>query len=335
MGRESSRPQKPAPSVAQAKYLGRIHRVVDHIERHLDARLTLDELARVACFSPFHFHRVFTACVGESLYQFILRLRLERAAGQLLQHPAKSVTAVALDCWFGSSAAFARAFRAAFGTSASTWRAAMRKNRETVRKTGEDHGVVGGYLDPSAATDGGGETTWRPFMPQTPSPLPVKPAESVRIEDAQPFTVAYVRHVGPYAGDGALFGRLFGRLCRWAGPRGLLGPGARLLTLYHDNPDITAEEKLRISVCVAVPPGTRPEGEVGVMQVDGGRYAVATFELDPSEYGAAWTWLMGTWLPGSGFEPDDRLCFEYYLNDPEQHPENKHRVEIWEPVRPL
>ena len=172
-------------------------------------------------------------------------------------------------------------------------------------------------------------------MSPTPSPMPVKPADSVRIEDSQPFTVAYVRNVGPYAGDSALFGRLFGQLCQWAGPRGLLGPGVRMLTLYHDNPEITAEEKLRISVCATVPPGTKPEGEIGVMQVDGGRYAVATFELDPSEYGAAWNWLMGTWFPSSGYQPDDRLCFETYLNEPEKHPQKKHQVEIWEPVRPL
>ena len=172
-------------------------------------------------------------------------------------------------------------------------------------------------------------------MPDPSVPAPSKPAEALRIEDAQPFTVAYVRHVGPYAGDSALFGRLFGRLCQWAGPRGLLGPGARLLTIAHDNPEITAEEKLRISVCVTVPPGTRPEGEVGVLQVDGGRYAVATFVLDPSEYGAAWNWLMGTWFPSSGYQPDDRPCYEAYLNDPGKDPQGKHHVEIWEPVRPL
>lgn len=172
-------------------------------------------------------------------------------------------------------------------------------------------------------------------MPLTPSPTPLKPADSVRIEDAQPFTVAYVRNVGPYAGDSALFGRLFGQLCRWAGPRGLLGPGVRMLTVYHDNPEITAEEKRRISVCATVPPGTKPEGEIGVMQVDGGRYVVATFELDPSEFGPAWNWLMGTWFPSSGYQPDDRLCFETYLNEPEKHPQKKHLVEFWEPVRPL
>jgi len=331
---------KPNPA-ARAEYLARIHRVTDHIERHLDERLTLEDLARVACFSPFHFHRVFTAITGEPLYQFILRLRLERAANQLRQNPRKSVTAIALDCGFGSSGAFARAFRAGFGTSATAWRAGESKDREAIGKdreaTGkerEERAMEGAYAVPGTAEQcAGGNSIGR--MPMSPTSVPLKQADSVRIEDAQPFTVAYVRHVGPYAGDSALFGRLFGQLCGWAGPRGLLGPGTRMLTIYHDNPEITAEDKLRISVCATVPPATKPEGEIGVMRVDGGRYAVATFELDPSEYGGAWSWLMGTWLPSSGYQPDDRHCFEVMLNDPGKHPQKKHQVEIWEPVRPL
>jgi AraC family transcriptional regulator len=169
--------------------------------------------------------------------------------------------------------------------------------------------------------------------PQTA--LPVKEAESVRIETIQPTSVAYVRHVGPYAGDESLFGRLIGRLFQWAGPRGLVGPQTKLLTVYHDNPEITEEEKLRISVCVTVPPETRPDGDIGVMTIDAGRYAVASFTLQASEYGQAWNWMMGVWFPSSGYQPDDRNCFEVYLNDPNQHPEKKHVVEIWAPVKPL
>lgn len=62
---------------------------------------------------------------------------------------------------------------------------------------------------------------------------------------------------------------------------------------------------------------------------------MARFTLDPAEYGQAWNWLMGVWFPSSGYQPDDRLCFEVYLNDPSQHPERKHIVEIWEPVKSL
>ncbi len=303
---------------------------MDHIERHLAEPLRLEDLARVACFSPYHFHRLFSALTGESLYRFILRLRLERAANHLLQNPKDSITTVALDCGFGGSAAFARAFKAAFGVSASAFRWGHRKDRKTNRKGGEDAAVV--------ATHDGPTSERRPTMsPEKTGPenRPIKPAKSTRIEQAEPMTVAYIRHIGPYAGDSALFGRLFGRLCQWAGPRGHLGPGARLMSVYHDNPEITPEDRLRTSVCVVVPPGTRGEGDVGVMEIAGGAYAVASFELDPSEYGAAWNWLMGEWLPSSGYQPDDRPCFESYLNDPNTHPQKLHQVEIWEPVQPL
>jgi len=165
--------------------------------------------------------------------------------------------------------------------------------------------------------------------------MATKAATGVRTETLPATTVAYVRHTGPYAGDAALFGRLFGALCTWAGPRGHIGPKARFLTVYHDNPEVTAEDKLRISVCITVPPGTTGDGPVGIMPLDEGVYAVASFELDPAEYGAAWNWFMGTWLPSSGYQPDDRKCFELMLNDPSRHPQGKHLVEIWLPVRPL
>ncbi len=325
-----------ARAASRTEYLARIHRVMDYVEKRLDRQFTLEELARVACFSPFHFHRVFTACTGESLYRFILRLRLERAAHQLLQLPRKSVTAVALDCGFGSSAAFARAFRGAFGVSASEWRTRHRKECQTISKAGQDANAGTGYPPAVAAAMGAdGPSPWRAFLSKMAT-YPPKPAQSVRIEKIEAMTVAYVRHVGPYAGDVSLFGRLFGRLFQWAGPRGLIGAQTKSLTIYHDNPEITDEQKLRISVCITVPPDTRPDGDIGVMTIDGGTYAVARFELDPTEYGGAWSWLMGVWLPSSGYQPDDRAhCFEMYLNDAEQHPQKKHLVDIWEPVKPL
>jgi AraC family transcriptional regulator len=47
--------------LANLDYVGRINRAIDHVTRHLSAPLKLEQLARVAAFSPFHFHRVFKA----------------------------------------------------------------------------------------------------------------------------------------------------------------------------------------------------------------------------------------------------------------------------------
>src|SRR5688500_11577282 len=76
-------------------YQMRVNRVIDHIRAHLGDTLTLADLAGVAAFSPFHFHRVFKAATGETLFGFIQRVRLERAAVALLSHRRESVLATA------------------------------------------------------------------------------------------------------------------------------------------------------------------------------------------------------------------------------------------------
>lgn len=87
-------------------YERRVNRVVDHISAHLGEALSLEALARWRRFSPFHFHRVFLAVAGETLFGFIQRLRLERSAGVLLAAADRSVLEVALDHGFSSAVTF-------------------------------------------------------------------------------------------------------------------------------------------------------------------------------------------------------------------------------------
>jgi len=119
-------------------------------------------------------------------------------------------------------------------------------------------------------------------------------------------TVAYVRYIGPCAGDEKLFETLFNKLCSWAGPRGFLEKkSASSLIIYHDNPEVTEEEKLRLSVCITVPQGTRVDGDIGKMIVPAGGYAVAHFELDSTECAQSWNWLYDVCLPESGYIAND------------------------------
>jgi len=71
------------------------------------------------------------------------------------------------------------------------------------------------------------------------------------------------------------------------------------------------------------------------MTVAGGSYAIAHFEIAVDQYAEAWNAVFGGWLPQSGYQPDDRPALEICRNDPEQHPEGKHIVDICVPVRPL
>ena len=142
--------------------------------------------------------------------------------------------------------------------------------------------------------------------------------------------VAYMRHVGPYPEMGKTFEKFFA----WAGQRGLLqSPTVESLAVYYDDPKTVDASELRSDVCITVPADTQVDGEVKTMTIPGGEFAVAHVEIDPSEYGAAWDKLLGEWMPANGVQPDaTRMCFELYLNDPEQHPEKKHVVDICEPM---
>ena len=319
------------------EYVQRVLRVQDYIERHLDEDLSLEQLAGVACFSPFHFHRIYRTLCGESLGQFIQRVRLQKAATLLLANPEESVIGIALDCGFSGAAVFARAFQKFYGMSASAWRngggAAFLEAKSKICKTAGKNGKAGGgeYSYPDEVLVRHEDNIIRRQEMNTE----VKEANEIRVVDDPAMTVAYVRHTGPYAGDASLFEGLFGKLCGWAGPRGFLNPQAKMLTIYHDNPELVDDDKLRISVCCTVPPGTQSEGEIGVMDLPAGKNAHAVFELNTEEYGAAWGWLCGVWLPESGFQPDDRPTYELYLNDPKDHPQGKHIVDIVLPVKPL
>lgn len=300
------------------EYYKRINRVIDYIEKNLDKELTLDELAGVSCFSRFHFNRIFSSLIGETLFQFIQRLRLEKAATYLSYEKNRSLLEIAMDCGYSNPASFSKSFKAYHGMSPSQW--IQKSNmRQAESNSGKEHKY---QLDETNLSN-----IWRYRMD--------KKSVNVEVLEVAPENVAYIRHIGPYAGDEALFGRLFGQLCQWAGPRGLISDDAKFITIYHDNPEITEEEKLRISVCLCVPEDTTGDGDINIMTIPGGKYSVGHFEIDVSEYGDAWNFLCGEWLPKSGYEPDDRPCFEMMMNNPEDHPEGKHIVDIYEPVKPM
>jgi AraC family transcriptional regulator len=322
-------------TLLREEYTSRINRVVDYIERHLGEGLSLATLAKVAGFSAFHFHRIFAAMMGENLNRFIQRVRVEKAATMLVGRSKMSITDIALECGFSNSATFARAFKEYFHMSASQWRAGghARYRKDTQAdsaaeavngKTGRGWGVISQRIDDVARVP----QWWIRFRDRDPVLVEVKEMPSLH--------VAYVRYVGRYQGMGEVFEELFKKLMRWAGPRGLLlDRDARLLTVCHDNPDITNDGKLRTSACITVPVNTKVEGEVGSMKIPGGQYAVGHFRLGVEEFAQAWYAMIAGWLPESGYQPDDRFCYELYSNDGNRSSEGKTAVAICVPVRPL
>jgi len=141
---------------------------------------------------------------------------------------------------------------------------------------------------------------------------------------------AYVRHVGPYQGRPELFEQLFNKVSEWATPQGFMNiPDMEAITIYHDSPELVPEEKQRISVGFTIPLSVKhAEGDIEVMKIKSGKYALGHFEILPEDYGEAWEEMMGFISDEKLVMADNAIMYESYMNDPHKHPEGKHKVDI-------
>jgi AraC family transcriptional regulator len=281
---------------SRSEYEHRIHQVLEHIDRHLGEPLDLTVLAEVAHFSPYHFHRLFAAWMGETLGDYVRRRRVEVGAAYLAAQPRVAVLNVALSVGFGSGEAFTRAFRARFGSAPSAWRAQRARERVQHRNPGQVQRNPGQAADLFARHDRA------PHQPHQ------EPAMNVRIIERQPTRVAYLRHTGPY---GEPLGRFWGdTVAPWLATNGWLGQPR--YGISHDDPSITDPAQCRYDACVELPQGATPGARQLQTTLPGGRYAVLHFEGRSADIGDAWTRLLRDWLPQSGLQLDARPCFEHY-----------------------
>lgn len=292
-------------------YKERILRVLVYIQQHLDEDLELADLAAVAHFSPYHFHRVFRGMVGESLKEHIRRLRLERAAGQLT-HSEEAVTAIAFGAGYETHEAFTRAFRSMFGQSPSQFR--LDRGGPALAKA-----PSGVHYDPSRD----------PKDFHTPSEG--EDRMKVEIKKVEPMRVAFMRHVGPYEGCKSTWEKFM----TWAGPQGLIRPGTVFLGVCHDDPEVTPAEKIRYDACITVGDDFEPVGEVGVQVIAGGDYAMTTHYGPYMKLGETYARMCGQWAPRSGRELRMSPCFEIYLNDTGNTDPEDLLTDVYIPLEPL
>jgi AraC family transcriptional regulator len=290
-----------------------MHRVVEHIDQHLDEPLELETLAAVAHFSPFHFHRLFSAWMGETLGEYVRRRRLEIAAQRLVSQPAVPVLQVALSVGFASAEAFARAFKTRFGSAPSSWRVSEDSNRGQANRKPDQAAA------PARRKDEVSKYLQEASM-------------NVKLVDRQPTTVAYLRHVGPYGPELSDFWQE--SVYPWMQTNHLLGRPRYGISL--DDPGITAPEKCRYDAAVEVEPGFVGAGQHLTTSIPGGKYAAASFRGTGAELGDAWMALLRDWLPGSGLQLDARPLFEYYGPDMTMDQETgTFQCEIYVPVTKL
>ncbi|MBX7113323.1 MAG: AraC family transcriptional regulator [Myxococcaceae bacterium] len=278
--------------LANVDYVARVNRAIDHVTRNLAQPLKLDELARVAAFSPFHFHRIFRAMVGETLHDFVKRTRLERAL-YLMSHGPKSLTDIALDVGFNSSSDFSRSFKAHFGVSPRAF------DLEAWRQARRDE-----------------------FAPK----IAPKSDErfTVRLRELPARRVAYLRVFRPF--EKGRVPRVAAKLVAWAKERGL--DKGQWLGYMWEEPEVVPLEKCRYDVGLEVPEGVHLNDEVNEQLFP--RMKVAELELKGSIEleTRALDYLYGHWLPRSGLTPDHQPVFEAWNGLPFAHGEEHFELRV-------
>ena len=294
-----------------ANYVERVNRAIDYIVSHLAEPLRLDDVSKAAGFSPFHFHRVFKCLVGETLNQFVKRQRLERALYLMSHAPNRPLTDVALDCGFASSSDFSRSFKQRFGDAPSVFdlhafRSARREEFERLMSQ-QEAGRRVMTLPPGQNPDG----------------------FEVQLRDLPARTVAYIRVFEPFR-EGVVQAASE-RLLEWAIARRLAD--GQWLGYMWDEPEVVSLDDCRYDVALVVD-DVEPAGEIGRFEFPPMRVAEVVLSGGLDLETRALDWLYQTWLPGSGFVPDDHPTFEAWIGRPFAHGSEHFTLACQLPVKP-
>lgn len=281
-------------SLTRQDYLRGINRVVEYINNHLDAPLSLEILASESCFSPFHFHRIFKAFIGETVGSYIQRVRLETAV-HLLRYSELPIESIATRVGYEMPSSLSKAFKNAYGISPSEYR---KQDNLQLRPLTANNEIIN-------------------LQPPKIVPLPTQ-------------QVLYVHATGAYAEVD--YAAQFAILWEQVRVQRLYTAGIEHIGLYYDCPTVTEADYLRTDLCLTIHKPAIPRGEVGVKEIEGGQYAVFLYRGSYDKLQCAYNFIFKTWLPDSRCTLRRLPVFEKFLSDARYTPPEKTKTEIYVPI---
>jgi len=276
-------------------YPKQLNKVIEFIGKHLDETLTLNQLSDIACFSKYHFHRLFTAYTGLSLQQYIRWLRLKRAAHQLIIDQDQSIIKIAIDAGFESHEAFSRAFKQTCGASPSQFRQ---------------------------------ESNWQAWeKPPYQLPLQGDTTMNVTIKNLDARRLAVIEHHG----DPKLMGDSINKLINWAKaqPINVKPKAGEAFGFAYNDPKLTPATDFRFDLAITIPEQFTLKGEVIEKRLPAGRYAVVMHKGSRDNIGDTVYPIYRDWLPNSGEELADLPCIFCYYNFDHEVAETELLTECW------
>lgn len=296
----------------KADYENRINRVFEFIDKNLEADLSLNEISKIAFFSPFHFHRVFKSITAETLNEYVTRRRVEKSALDLL-HKTFTTTEIAHQLGFSDNSSFSRTFKKYYGISPTEFKKQNPNRHSKIRqiqsKNGQEYPEFDKYI---CIIDNLKDWT--------------KMNAKIKIKKMPKMHLAYVSCIGPQNLENA-----YGKLIQWATPQGLINHHIKMITIYHDSFKVTEANKIRMSAAILLNKPTETIREIGLTFIEEGKHIVGRFEIGLNEFEKSWTGLF-LWMNENGYKKADSSPFEIYHNNFNEHPDKKAVVDFCIPI---
>jgi AraC family transcriptional regulator len=285
-------------------YHARLQRVLAYIDAHLDEPLSVEVLSGVAAFSPWHFHRQFTALFGIGVHRYVQLARLKRASYRLAFRGDASVIEIALDSGYEAPEAFSRAFRQRVGQTPSAFRKQPR------------------WAPWHAAFQPVGDIRMMHMMQDF--------AGQVRIVEVPDRRVALLEH----RGDPALILESVGRFIAWRKMVGLPPRISATFNIWYDDPGSTPADRFRMGLAAATERDIVPnEAGITASVIPGGRCATLRHTGSDDTLRAATDYLYAVWLPESGEEPRDFPPYCQRITFGPDVPEHEIVTDIYLPLK--
>ena len=272
----------------RARHSVRINHAIDLIESAIDTPLTLAQLAAAACYSPFHFHRIFAELTGLSCHDFIRRRRLTRSANRLVAERNVPIGQLAMEMGFHSAANFARAFRQQFGMNPSHWR------------NGGSAAIEDLALESIAAMQRGMTTELLAEPPLTVS-------DQIEVAVLPPQRVAYMRCHGL---SGWALAAHWQQVFECYEQAPFAGVQRQWIGACHGFSSLCGVKFSLYDSCVPISEASHPQGNWNTRTLEGGRFAILPFSGNPH---AAALHYLRTWLPESSWIREDRESREHFM----------------------
>lgn len=260
----------------KSEYTKRINVVVDYINDHLHEKMQLDLLSDIAGISPFHFHRIAKAVLGQNLGEYITRLRVERAA-KMLRYSQKAVADIAVEVGFNEPASLSRRFKKHYGLTPKAFREDSKDAVSFPADNAESYNL--------------------------PEP------RFIQLDDLQ---VAYIRLTGDYAHLDYISSRK--ELGIFLEKHQLFDDRGSNIGICHDDPYITSSEQCRYDMSRVVFKDFKAEGIVGKKIVPGGKFAVFKHVGPYEEQEQTFDQIYGHWLFSSPFQLRNDPVIHRFLN---------------------